>query len=78
MKKQFKDPIAPTEKKNGKYPWTYNAPSHDGACSGNLPAGDYYGVGFRTPVGKERAAPYSSGPVPLESKCFNPNDLIKP
>lgn len=62
----FKNPIAPREKTNGKSPWSYKAPSKDGAHSGNIAAGDYYGTGFKNPVGKER---YSSmSPVPMKDK----------
>ena len=76
-KDPFKDTLSkPKEKMNGKWPWSAKAPTKDQATSGNLPQGDYYGVGYRTPVGTKKCSPYSSGPVPLTSKCIDPNSLI--
>lgn len=72
----FHDPIEPKQKKDGKWPWSFVAPSKDQAHSGNLPCGNDYGVGFRTPVGKEKAAPMSAGPIPQSSKCWSPNVTI--
>jgi hypothetical protein len=76
MAKVLKDPIAVKEKVNGVYPWSYNAPTKDQAHSGNIPAGNYYGVGHRTPVGKEKAGDMASGPIPQESKCFSPDEIF--
>jgi hypothetical protein len=76
MDKILKDPIAPKQKKNGIYPWSYNAPTKDQAQSGSLSAGNDYGVGFRVPVGKEMAGSYDSGPIPMESKCFSPDAIF--
>lgn len=76
MKKPFKDPIAPKEKKNGIYPWDYAAPTKDQAHSGFLSAGNNYGVGFKTPVGKEKARSIKEGPIPQSSKCFSPNEVF--
>lgn len=76
MKKVLADPIAPREKVDGTYPWSFNAPTKDQAHSGCLSAGNNYGIGFRTPVGKEKAAPMDSGPIPQSSKCFSPNEIF--
>lgn len=74
MKNPFPDPIRVKEKKASM---AFVAPSKDQATSSPfMSPGDYYGVGHRTPVGKERATPYSSGPVPMTSKCFDPNEII--
>lgn len=76
MKKPFKDPLEVKEKKNGTWPWSFKAPTKDQATSGSISAGDNYGVGRRTPVGPDRARSISEGTIPLESKCFDPNDII--
>ena len=76
MKKILSDPIAPSQKKNGMYPWSYVAPTKDQAHSGYLSAGNDYGVGFRTPIGKEKASGPESGPIPQYSKCFSPNEIF--
>lgn len=77
MKKPFHDPIAPKGKHDGKYPFEFNAPSYDNRTSSSVSAGDSYGVGFRTPVGKYNAAPISSGPIPQHSKCFPPSEVMR-
>lgn len=76
MSDPFKNPLTPKQKVNGKRPWSYAAPTKDQATSGNLPLGDYYGVGHKTPVGTETASSYESGPIPLKSKCIDPRDMI--
>lgn len=76
MEKILKDPIAPKQKKDGKWPWSYNAPTKDQAHSGYLSAGNDYGVGHRTPVGKEKAGSYESGPIPMKAKCFSPDEIF--
>lgn len=72
---KFKDPTAPKQKKHGAMPWSFKAPSKDQAVSGSLSAGDDYGVGHRNPVGKEKAS-MSSSPIPMNTRCFNPKDVI--
>ena len=72
----FHDPIKPRKKVDGKSPWSFKAPSKDQAHSGNIPCGNDYGVGFRTPVGKEQASPMSSGPIPQQSKCWTVDETI--
>lgn len=73
--KKFHDPIAPREKKVMVKPWSFSAPSYDNRSGDSVQAGADYGVGFRTPVGKEKAT--SKGPIPMESKCWNPNEIVK-
>lgn len=74
--KILKDPIAVKKKVDGKWPWTFNAPTKDQAHSGYLSAGNDYGVGYRQPVGKEKASGPASGPIPQESHCFSPNEIF--
>ena len=73
----FHDPIAPKKKENGYTEWSFKAPSKDVAHSGCISAGNDYGVGFKTPVGKEKAGSMQSGPIPQSSKCWNPDETIK-
>ena len=66
--KPFKDPIAPKERKTSP---NFAAPTKDEATTGRyMCAGDHYGVGFRTPVGKEKARGMDSGPIPMKSSCY--------
>jgi hypothetical protein len=68
-KGSFRNPIAPRER---ELPFHFAAPTKEEATTGRfMSAGDQYGVGFRTPVGKEKAS--NKGPIPRESKCF-PSD----
>lgn len=76
MAKVFKDPLEVKEKVDGVWPWGFNAPTKDQAHSGNLPAGNYYGVGRTTPVGKEKASGLESGPIPQQSKCFSLDEVF--
>lgn len=74
-KRNFHDPIAPKERiapeADVPKPWPFRAPTKEEATTGRfMAAGDEYGVGFRTPVGKEKASSMESGPIPQESKCF--------
>lgn len=76
MSKVLKDPIKPTKKTNGDYPWEFKAPSYDNRSSSFMKAGADYGVGFRQPVGKESAGSLDSGPIPQDSRCFSPKDIF--
>ncbi|HAM53738.1 MAG TPA: hypothetical protein DCP92_24730 [Nitrospiraceae bacterium] len=76
MNKVLKSPIAPKEKKDGIYPWTYNAPTKDQAHSGYLCAGNKYGVGFRNPMGKEHCGSMESGPIPQKAHAFSPDEVF--
>ncbi len=71
--KPFKDPIAVKERKTSK---SFVAPSKEKATTGRfMSAGDNYGVGFRTPLGKKIANSMMSGPIPMKSKCVDPNEI---
>jgi hypothetical protein len=69
----FKDKHAPKERKQQGLPWSFKAPSKDQAVSGSLSAGTNHGVGFRQPVGKEKASGYA---IPLGCKRIDPNRMI--
>lgn len=77
MKKPFHDPITPRQKEDGHYPWEFKAPSYDNRTGPNMCAGNHYGVGFRTPVGKKKASSMKEGPIPQTSKCFSPDEVYK-
>lgn len=65
-----------TDRKERKSSPNFAAPTRDQLTTGRfMPAGDEHGVGFRTPVGTKGASPYSSGPIPMQSKCFDPKDI---
>lgn len=72
----LKDPIRPRKKVNGKYPWDFKAPSYDNRTSSSIPAGNDYGIGFRTPVGKEEARSLDQGPLGAKSRCFKPEVIF--
>lgn len=76
MPKPFKDPLEVKSKKDGKSPWTFNAPSYDNRSSESISAGDDYGLGRRTPTGKFEASPMSQGPIPQSSQCFLAREYI--
>lgn len=76
MNKVLKDPIAVKKKVNGIYPWSFIAPTKDGAHSGCLSAGNDYGVGHRQPVGTFKTSSMASGPIPQESKKFSPDEIF--
>lgn len=76
MKKVLRDPIAPRQKLNGDYPFEFKAPAYDNRSSCAMKAGNDYGVGFRTPVGRDKASPIASGPIPQESHCFSPDVVM--
>ncbi len=70
----FKNPLSPKEKKADK---SFAAPSKDRATTGRfMEAGDEYGVGHRTPVGKDKPAPYDKGPVPMSCGCYDANEIF--
>ena len=77
MKKILKDPIAPKEKEDGDNRWSFAAPSYDNRTSCSVSAGNYYGVGFRVPLGKEKAGSIESGPIPQQAACFSPHEIFK-
>ena len=70
----FKDPIAVKKRMSSK---TFAAPTKEQATTGRfMQAGDNYGVGHRTPVGKTTCSGPASGPIPQKSKCFSPEELF--
>lgn len=77
MKNPFHDPIQPKEKTDGQFEFSFKAPTYDRRTSRSIPAGDYYGVGFRTPMGKEKASSMASGPIPQSSMCLRADDVIE-
>lgn len=77
MKKPFKNPIRPKKKEDGKYPFEFKAPSYDNRTSCSMKAGNDYGVGFRNPVGKDKASSIKDGPIPQEYICFNPTEYVE-
>jgi hypothetical protein len=77
MNKVLKDPIAPQQRKSGKYPFDFKGPTYDNRTSSSISAGNNYGVGFRCPSGKERARSIEEGPIPQMSKCFSPSEIFQ-
>lgn len=72
----FHDPIGVQEKTNGREEWSFKAPSYDNRTSGSIPAGDYYGVGFKTPVGTFKPRNLDKSPIVQKAKCFSPNEIF--
>lgn len=65
------------EYKHGPLPiGEFKAPSYDNRTSCSVSAGDDYGIGHRTPVGKEKASPITSGPIPQSSHCFETKEIF--
>lgn len=76
MVKALKDPIAPRQKVDGDYPFEFKAPSYDNRTSCSMSAGNDYGIGFRTPVGKEVAGSIETGPIPQKAYAFSPDEIF--
>ena len=57
----------------------FAAPRKERATTGRyMPAGDMYGVGFRTPVGHLGVATaMKKGPIPQEAACFLSDEAIR-
>lgn len=73
-KSEFKDPIRPKVRVTSR---DFVAPTKEQATTGEfMRAGDYHGVGFRQPVGKEKASSLKDGPIPQDSKCFPSSQAI--
>ena len=77
MAKVLDDPIAPRKKENGVKEWSFKAPSYDNRTSSSIPAGNDYGIGFRTPVGKVKASGMDAGPIPQSTRQFSPDEIFK-
>jgi len=54
----------------------FRAPAYDNRTSCSVSAGDNYGVGFRTPVGKKSASGLESGPIPQKAYAFSPDRIF--
>jgi hypothetical protein len=77
MNKVLKDMLAVKSKKmDGQKEWSFKAPSYDNRTSCSVSAGDDYGIGVRTPVGKEAAGSLESGPIPMKSHMFSPKEIF--
>ncbi len=69
---KFKEPIRPKSRKTSA---TFAAPKQSKATTGYfMPAGDDYGVGFRQPVGKDKAT--SDYAIPLYCKMFKAEQAL--
>ena len=69
---RFPDPIAvkPKDKKVPN-PWNFDQPSYDERSSCFVNAGSCYGVGHKTPVGKEgQGRGLQQGPIAQQAKAF--------
>lgn len=67
---RFPDPIATIKDKKAKNPWNFDQPAYDERSSCFVNAGGCYGVGHKTPVGKEKGKGLTSGPIPQKAKRF--------
>lgn len=76
MRKVLEDPIGVKTKVDGQYPFEFKAPTYDNRSSRGISAGDYYGVGHRTPNGREEARGMSQGPIPQKAECFSPVEIF--
>lgn len=73
MSDPYKGHIDPKHRKTSK---TFAAPTKETATTGRfMDAGDDYGIGFRQPVGKEKASGLASGAIPQKAKCMNPEEI---
>ncbi len=77
MDKILKDRLKPKERKHGKYPWDFKSPTYDNRTSCSMDGGDTYGVGKTQPVGSHNASGLESGPIPMQSKAWNPDSIFK-
>lgn len=72
MEDPFRNRIAPRVRMTSKYA---KAPTKEEATTGRyMQFGDYYGVGFNQPVGKEKAGPGHA--VPQKCKNKDPNTVF--
>ena len=75
QKNPFHDPIA---YKDRDVSYDGDAPTKEQATTGRfMQMGDYYGVGYRTPVGKEKPRSMDQGPIPQKNQCYNPDLMIR-
>jgi hypothetical protein len=74
-KKVLHDPIAYKERVSDL---EFANPRKERTTTGRfMPAGSYYGVGYRTPVGKEVSRGLNEGPIPFGCAAFNPSEAIR-
>lgn len=56
----------------------FAAPTKEQATTGRyMDAGDNYGVGYKTPVGRDRPRSVAQGPIPQEASCFRCDEAIR-
>lgn len=75
--KVLRDALKPSKKEDGKSPWSFKAPSYDNRTSCSISAGNDYGVGFKTPVGKTKARGLTEGPIPFGCVPFEAEPVIE-
>jgi len=69
----FNQPIAPKQRTTSK---GFVAPTKEQATTGRyMTAGDYYGTGFKAPIGKMRGDSTGMNPVPQKKLKVDPNSL---
>lgn len=77
----FENPIKPRggDKKKVKNVWDFSAPEYDQRTGPSIPAGDYYGTGYKNPVGRMGGKPTENAPtLPKKPKRANADSVIKP
>lgn len=74
--KVLRDPIKPSKRVDGRTEWSFKGPCYDNRTSGSIPAGNDYGVGFKTPVGMKKPGSMASGPIPQSSTKFSPDKIF--
>lgn len=74
----FENPIAPKKaKKKIKSPWNFEAPNYDQRSGPSVAAGDYYGTGFKNPMGKSRDVEHPEiRTYPKKSKRVAPESVV--
>ena len=64
------------DRKERKVSRNFASPTRDQLSTGKwMAGGDSHGVGFRTPVGKEKCSSIEKGPIPMKSMCIDPNEV---
>lgn len=76
MSEILKNPIKPTKKSNGSYPFEFKAPSYDNRTSCSMAAGNDYGKGFNNPIGKDEPRGYAEGPLGAKTYAFSPDRVM--
>lgn len=78
----FNQPIAPKTRSTpekfggGKNQEAFKAPTKEEATTGRyMAAGDYYGTGFKNPVGRMRDGS-GMNPVPQKKLAVDPNSVV--